>query len=126
MAEEIKDFLYAEENRKVFHYVKEKAGKLFRHILPTKFSGRITFSLENPAATGRALMVLGIAYPLIKDRILINPLFENRMYFGGSLYVKGRIRVWSLLIIGIQVWFSKELRGFLKRSQNLKEHLSQA
>ncbi len=126
MAEEIKGFLYAEENRKAFRYVKGKAGKLFRHIFPTKFSGRLTFSLENPAATGRALMALGIAYPLIKDRILINPLFENRMYFEGSLYVKGRIRVWSLLIIGIQVWFSKELRGFLKRGRSLKEHLSQA
>ena len=126
MAGEIRDFLTAEENREAFRYIKGEAGNVFRHILPRKFSGRVSFGLEDPAATGKVLAALGMAYPLFGKRVSVTPVFENKLYLEGSLFLKGRIRAFSLLIIGIRVWFNKKFRGLLKRGRGLKEQLGRA
>ncbi|MCI8274348.1 MAG: DUF2953 domain-containing protein [Lachnospiraceae bacterium] len=126
MAGEIRDFLEAEENREAFRYVKGEAGKLFRHVFPRKLSGEIRFGLEDPAAAGKALMALGIAYPLFGKRFSVTPVFENKLYVEGCLFFKGRIRAFSLLIIGIRVWFNQKFRGLLKRGRGLKEQLGRA
>ncbi len=126
MLGEIREFLEAEENREAFRYVKGEAGRLLRHVLPGKLSGEIRFGLEDPAAEGRVLMALGIAYPLIGSRLSVTPVFENKLYVEGSLFFKGRIRAFSLLIIGIRVWFNKKFRGLLKRGRGLKEQLGRA
>ena len=126
MAEEIREFLEAEENQEAFRYVKGEAGRLFRHVLPRKLSGAVRFGLEDPAATGKVLMALGIAYPLLGSRLSVTPVFENKFYVEGSLFFKGRIRAFSLLIIGIRVWFNKKFRGLLKRGRGLKEQLGRA
>lgn len=124
MAGEILDFMNAEENRESFRYLKEEAGKLLRHILPQKLFGHVAFGLEDPAATGKVLMALGMIYPLFGNRISITPLFENQLYVEGNIYLKGRIRVFSLLIIVVRVWLNKRFRGLMKRSRELKEQLS--
>ncbi|MCI8464988.1 MAG: hypothetical protein HFI63_03905 [Lachnospiraceae bacterium] len=117
----VRDFLKAEENREAFRYVKGEAGKLLRHIFPQKLSGQIVFGLEDPAATGRVLMVLGMGYPLIGNRLLVTPIFENKKYLKGGIFLKGRIRAFSLLIIVIRVWFNKKFRGLLARGRGLRE-----
>lgn len=126
MLEEIREFLEAEENQEAFRYVKGEAGRLFKHVLPRKLSGAVRFGLEDPAATGKVLMALGIAYPLLGSRLSVTPVFENKFYVEGSLFFKGRIRAFSLLIIGIRVWFNKKFRGLLKRGRGLKEQLGRA
>ncbi len=126
MLEEIREFLEAEENREAFRYVKGEAGRLLKHVFPRKLSGAVRFGLEDPAATGKVLMALGIAYPLLGSRLSVTPVFENKFYVEGSLFFKGRIRAFSLLIIGIRVWFNKKFRGLLKRGRGLKEQLGRA
>ena len=125
-AGEIRAFLKAEENREVFRRVAGEGKKLILHILPRKLSGNIIFGLADPAATGQALAVLGILYPVIKERLRVTPVFENRLYLKGDLYLKGRIRVFSLLIILLRIWFDKKFRAMLRRGRELKESISRA
>ncbi|QNM05890.1 hypothetical protein [Qiania dongpingensis] len=119
----VRDFLEDKENKEMFHFLLAKGKKAFKHIFPRKLSGSVAFSLEDPAATGKVLMGLGFLYPLLKDRIRVTPLFENRNHVSGELYFKGRIRAFSLLIIAMRVWFNKKFRAFMKRGQKLRENL---
>lgn len=120
---QIWDFLSDERNKEVFSFLLHEGGLLVRHVFPQKLSGNISFSLEDPAASGQILMILGVVYPVIQDRLQITPLFENKNYIGGNLSFKGRIRVFSLLIIVIKVWFDKRFKAFLERGKSLKRNL---
>lgn len=126
MAGEIRDFLENEKNKEAIRFVLGEGKKLFLHILPRRFSGQISFSLEDPASTGQVLMILGFVYPVLQDRIQVMPLFENRTYIEGDIHIKGRIRVFSLLIIVLKVWFYKRFKAFIRRGKKLKENLGRA
>ncbi len=120
------DFAGAPENREVFRYLWEEGKRLLRHILPRRFSGRVRFGMEDPASTGKALMILGILYPVLQDRAEITPVFENENLVEGELSFRGRIRAASLLIIGIRVWSSKQFQKFIRRGQELRRSMSES
>lgn len=117
------EFLTDEDNREVFRFAVFQLKKLAKQILPRKLSGKVDFSLEDPASTGKVLMILGIVYPMLQGKVQVMPLFEDRTYFAGELYLKGRIRVFSLLIIVLKTWFDKRTKAFMGRIRKLKENL---
>lgn len=122
-AGEIRSFLGDERNQEAIRFLLQEGKKMLKTVLPRKCSGTVSFSLEDPAATGKVLIALGFAYPVLQDRIRIVPLFENRTCAEGNLSLKGRIRAFSLLIIILRVWFDKRVKAFLKRGQKLREHM---
>ena len=106
-------FLRDEENKKTFRLVKEQLIKALKEIRPRKFKGYVSYGLEDPAATGKLLGVIAVAFGVIGKSISVVPDFENKK-FDGDFFVKGRFRVAVLLGIFLKLYKDKNIKKFLK------------
>ena len=87
---------------------------LFGKIRPKRFRVTGTFGFNDPATTGRILMVLGILYPIIGNNIDVTPDFEKEV-LEGSILLKGRLSLYFIIVIAIRVFFNKDIRRLYKR-----------
>lgn len=112
-AEEILDMLQNKENQKSLRMVKTQIGKLLCHILPKdlRLNGRI--GLSDPAATGQLLGIIYAFYPLYGDQIQVVGEFEDEV-IEVQVFLKGRIRIGSLIIIAARVIIDKNVRRMIK------------
>lgn len=115
--ETVTSFLNDEENRKTYRLIKKQLKKVLRHILPVKLKGNITFGFDEPYITGQALTWAALLYPLYRDHLVIEPVFD-RQVLEGNVSLKGRIRTGTLLLAGIRVLLNKNFRKQLKRFLN--------
>ncbi|MCM1105008.1 MAG: DUF2953 domain-containing protein [Clostridium sp.] len=112
--------LKSEEGQKSIALVKRELGRLLRHIAPTKLTGSLTLGMEDPAATGQIVAILSMFYPIYGNNVSITPDFDEQC-IRGSLYLKGRIRIFTLIRIAWRVYFNKDMKKFLhmlKREEN--------
>jgi len=65
-------------NRELYVKVIECLKDSIKHMLPKELNGYFSFGFEDPADTGKALMLLGFFYPLYGEHIQIDPYFEER------------------------------------------------
>ena len=112
---EQKDFLSEKRVKEALSLVWSAAKGLICHILPTKAEGRITFGSEDPAITGSVLAILGMSFPLHKNRISVNPVFEDQNILEGKIQVKGRIYGCVLAKTAIQIYFNKNVKYIINR-----------
>lgn len=115
--ETVTAFLKDEENRKTYRLIKKQLKKVLRHILPVKLKGNITFGSDEPYITGQVLTWAALLYPLYRDNLVIEPVFD-RQVLEGNVSLKGRIRTGTLLMAGIRVLLNKNFRKQLKRFLN--------
>lgn len=114
---------FREEQNKVGFGVLWNIAKLFlKHIKPTKLKLELQLGTGDPCSTGQVLGLLGVLYGCYGEGVQINPDFEHAI-LQGTIMVKGRIRLGSLLIIGIKLLLNKEIRTLWKTVQQLKEEL---
>lgn len=118
----ILDFIRDDINKEGFHSTYESLKKLLKHILPKKVRSRLIFGTGDPSSTGLALGLFGILYSIYGDKLQLTPDFEKKI-FEGSHYVKGRIRIWSILIIVIKLLLDKRFNKLKTNFQLLKEAL---
>ncbi len=118
----ILNFINDDINKKGFSFTYETLKKVLKHILPKKLRSRLIFGTGDPCSTGQALGAFGILYGLYGDKLQITPDFENKV-FKGSHYVKGRIRIGTLLIIIIKLLLDKRFKDLKMNYQLLKEAL---
>lgn len=118
----ILNFLNDENNRRGFRSTYEALKKALRHILPTKIKSRLVFGTGDPCSTGQILGIFSILYGIYGDKLQITPDFENKV-FEGSHYIKGRIRICTLLIIIIRLLLDKRFKDLRMNYQLLKEAL---
>lgn len=104
--------LKSEEGQKSIALVKRELGRLLRHIAPTRLTGSLTLGMEDPAATGQIVAILSMFYPIYGNNVSITPDFDEKC-IRGSLYLKGRIRVFTLIRIAWRVYFNKDVKKFL-------------
>lgn len=83
--------------------------RLLRHAGPQKWKGSVTLGFENPAATGQALAALGVAYPIHRGRVQVNPVWD-RAVLEGQIFVKGRVFGVILLHMGGKLYFDKNVK----------------
>ena len=93
---------------------KERIGKALKHILPYKFRAELQLGFEDPATTGNVMGIWGMLYPWIGEQIRVVPYFDEQI-MKGHFYLKGRICVFTVLVIAIQFYFDKELRKLIRR-----------
>ena len=93
-----------------------------KKIGPAVIKGKIQFGTGDPCSTGQALGVLGICYGWIGDQIEIEPDFENEV-LKGELFIKGRFRVISLLIIGVKLLKDEGFKKLRNNFAKLKEEI---
>lgn len=106
------DFIQDPDNRKMFAFLKEQVFAVLHHILPGRFEIEARIGLEDPAATGTALALVYMLYPFYGDHIRLVGEFEE-VVLEGRLYLRGRIRILTLLIIGLKIYRNKTVRGLL-------------
>lgn len=108
-----------EKNKKGISFLWDITKKLLRHGSPKKWKGYIHFGMENPADTGKILGLISVLGAIIGTLPKIEPDFEEKV-LEGKCMVKGRIYVFYLIRLFIQVWRNKEIHGLMDSCNQLK------
>lgn len=108
------DVLGSDEGRRTISLLKSQLGALLKHICPTKVSGQFQIGMEDPAAAGQIAAIAGMLYPIFGNHIHIETVFGEKR-FSGNLFIKGRIRVITLIRIAWRVYFNKDIKKFLRK-----------
>ncbi len=102
-----------ERNQQVMKLCFSQLNKIFRNIKPKKFRAAFHIGFEDPASTGQLLAILGMIYPFFEGNLTITPEFEDAV-FEGSLFLKGRITLFVLLMAGWKIYFNKDFRRMMR------------
>jgi len=97
------------EFKEAFELCKGSLARLFGMIKPRKLKVVGKVGMKSPDQTGYVCAVIGVISPFFKKQIHIIPDFEN-FVVKGNVLVKGRIYIFVILIIGIKVFFDKNIR----------------
>lgn len=108
------DVLGSDEGRRTIRLLKSQLGALLKHICPTKVCGQFQIGMEDPAAAGQIAAIAGMLYPIFGNHIRIETVFGEKR-FSGNLFLKGRVRVITLIRIAWRVYFNKDIKKFLRR-----------
>jgi hypothetical protein len=118
----ILNFLRDELNKEGMHLTFSSLKRLLKHILPTKLKSKVTFGTGDPCSTGQALGAMSFLYSFYGDRIQITPDFERNI-LEGEHFVRGRIRLVTILIIVVKLIFDKRFKKLKNNFIILKEAL---
>ncbi len=100
----------------VFLYIK----KLWNVIKPKKLEGYIHYGMNDPALTGQVLGGMSMFLIFYDEFLKIVPDFETAC-FDGFLRGKGKIRLFSVLKLLIEIRFNKNLIKVIKKVQTIIE-----
>lgn len=98
----------------------ERVAKLLKHILPRKLYGSLKFGFDDPSTTGKVLGIISILYGVTGPFLKLEPDFENKV-FAADLRFKGKIRIFTVLLLAALVYFNKDLRKLLKYIKHCSE-----
>ena len=110
----ILDFLQDPENQETFRFLIKQLKRLLTHIRPRTFRLTGRYGSGDPAQTGQVLGIVYMLYPIYGDSIQLAGDFEDQV-MEGEMALKGRIRLGTLVQIGIQVVMNKQVRKWLRR-----------
>lgn len=116
------DYLKKEESRAAIREIKYIIFKLLKHIFPQKLKACIHFGFEDPATTGQVLGVASIFYGIYGDNLELQPDFE-RQALDGRYALKGRIRVFTLVLTAWKLYRNKWIRNFISFSKKSVQDL---
>ncbi len=112
--EEIKSMVNDAENRELVSLIISQIKRLFKEIKPKKYDINVHFGFQEPDVTGKVLMYIAVFYGITGLNINIKPEFEEKI-FEGDCYLKGRIRVITLLSIALKVYKNKRFKQIIKK-----------
>lgn len=107
-------FLKDEENQRTFRLLWKQAKALLRHILPVDLRGKVRFGFDDPYTTGQVLTYISPFYGLYGKKFRMIPVFEEAVLEGEG-WLRGRIRIGTVLVLGIRIFFDKNFRHLLKQ-----------
>lgn len=112
--EELQAFVKDERNKEAFRLIKNQLIYCWKHIRPRKFSLTCHFGFEDPALTGQVLAAGAFLYPLYRNKVSLYPDF-NQKILAADMYMRGRIRIFPLLLIIIRLWKNKQIRTIINK-----------
>ena len=110
------EYLKREESKTAIKEIKHILFKVLRHILPRKLKAKLRFGFEDPATTGNVLGAASALYIIYGDKLELEPDFEN-VALEGEYKLKGRIRVFTILIAAIRLYLNKWIKKFIAFSK---------
>ena len=116
--EKLEAIFLSKEGRATICRLKVQAFKILKHLKFKKLRGRLHFGFDDPATTGKVLGMASILYPIYRGSLKLEPDF-NRAAIDGELYIRGRIRLFNLLLPVAKVKFDKGFNKMLKDIKNL-------
>ena len=98
-------------NRDAVELIKVNLVKLLKKIAPRSVKGFVHFGFEDPATTGRVLAYVAMIYPVLPQKLIIDPGFEDTdTLIYGKADIKGRL---PLIVPGIafcRIYFNDDCR----------------
>lgn len=119
----ILDFWHDEKNKAAISFAWGEIKALFKHILPRRVTGRLAFGTGDPCSTGKILGVLGILYGKCRGAFVVEPDFLDKR-LEGEVDIRGRIRMWTLVVIAVRVLLNRNLRYLRNSAMALKESVT--
>ncbi len=116
----ILDTVQNEEDKAAFNRLCKLAGKLLRHIRPRKGSAKIWMGFDDPSLTGQIMAVYSMLYPYIGRRVHVYPDF-NTPVLDVDADIRGIVRVVTVGILGIKIYFGKDFKYLKKEIENVRE-----
>lgn len=118
--EEFVQFLKKPETKQAIAVVWQNLKRLLKHILPRKIKGYVAYGADNPATTGQVIGLISALYAKTGKLLELRPNFEEKQ-LEADVAFKGRIQLFTLLLIAGKVFFNKELRQAVKEVKKIKE-----
>lgn len=114
LRERLLKFIQNPDNQGTGKLILRQMKSLLRHVLPQKAMGTVAFGFDDPYTTGQVLSVASILYAWYGDKVSITPVFDESV-LEGELKLKGRIRIGTILVLGIRILMNKNFRILVKR-----------
>lgn len=110
-----REVLESDPFRQALQMCKGELMWVLKRLKPDKFEANLIVGMEDPAATGEILAICGMLYPLIGPYVHIAGDFEcERTRVEGSLYIRGKIRVFTFLRTALRIYFNKDIKQMIK------------
>ena len=106
---DLKVIINDEENKELVRLIKKEVKELIREITPVKYDVNVRYGCEEPYMTGRILGVIAVIYGITGVQFNITPEFEQKV-LEGDIYMKGRVRIYRLLLIALRVYKNNRFR----------------
>ena len=87
----------------------KQTGRLIKHVSPSKVRGEIEFGFDDPYLTGKVLSYASLFVPAYGDDLTVIPHFDVRT-LDGEVRIKGRIRIGTIALIALRVWFDRDFK----------------
>lgn len=110
----IKAVVEDEANKEMVSLLYKQFKSFLCEIKPVKYDINIHYGCEDPYITGEILAYASIFYGLSGFKANINPDFDNKI-IEGDIFIKGRIRVYKLLLIGLHVYRNDRFRKLVMK-----------
>lgn len=112
-------FIKEESHVEAFNKTKKVLLILLKRLKPKKTEVNVRFGFEDPYTTGQVLAGLSMIYPFIGGIIEIYPDFEQKV-LKGTVYIKGKIRLWHIVIAAVKLLVCKAVRVTYTDFKNFK------
>ncbi len=96
-------------NRNAVALIKELVIKLLKKIAPRKVKGLVHFGFDDPATTGKILMYLAMIYPVLPQKLKVEPDFEEAVVYGNCI-IKGKITLFFPVVYLIRIYFNRDFK----------------
>lgn len=106
--------IVSEENRETVLFVLAQIKELLFHIRPRKHGIYLKLGMKDPALTGQIMGAYSVFNSVFGMNFILEPVFDYEVIETRG-YVKGHIRVISLLIIAIRLYRNKVIRKLIRR-----------
>lgn len=103
-----------EENKKLLKFLISQIKIILKHIAPRKYKIFIKYGASEPDVTGKVISYVAIANAFFNIKLNFLPVFDEEI-FEGELYLRGRIRVFTMLIIAFRVYRNKQFKKMIKK-----------
>lgn len=118
--EKLQQIFAKPETKRALGFVWDKLKHLLRHVFPRKLKGYVIYGADDPATTGKVLGILSIVYARTGQLLAICPNFTEKQ-LECDVELKGRIQLFTLLVIAVKVFFNQELKNLINELKTLKE-----
>jgi|GEM_PF-6916905 len=116
--EMVLDMLESTTFDRAYECAKTQIIKLIRHIWPRKFDAYILYGDKDPANTGNILATVSVLNAMLPSYIDFDADFE-RNAIAYDVNLKGRIRLITVLICVLKVYFDKNIKKIIHRVQKI-------
>ena len=119
----VKEFFESEDNILGILQALNSIKRLLKHVLPGKISGYVRFGTGDPCTTGQILGLLAAFYGYYGRTMTIQPDFLEKC-LETEVKIKGRIRIFTLLMVLLGLWFDKKFKLLIANFKKLKAEIS--